>query len=104
MRIVLIIAGIEVLLFLCFWVMGLYRKAGIKRVFVSVLKGWIERAFLCYGLHAGVPLVILLFSALKLGTRFKEEHQNRISNDQFLVGNLLSVAAAIIYSQLITGF
>lgn len=60
----------------------------------DVFKGMLERLVLIIGLLAGYPHVITAFGALKIGTRIKDD-SNKISNDYFLVGNLISILAAI---------
>ena len=60
----------------------------------DVLKGVLERIFLIVGILAGYPHVITAFGALKIGTRIK--NGERISNDYFLVGNLISILGALI--------
>ena len=60
----------------------------------DVLKGILERIFLIVGMLAGYPHVITAFAAIKIGTRFKN---SKISNDFFLIGNLISILSAIIY-------
>ncbi len=63
-----------------------------------VLKGILERLMLYVGLLHGFPQILIAFAALKLGTRFREDEENRISNDYFLIGNLISILLAMIYS------
>ena len=62
----------------------------------DVLKGLLERLFLIVGMLNGYPHVIIAFGALKIGTRIKDE-ADKVSNDYFLVGNLISILASIIY-------
>ena len=61
----------------------------------DVLKGILERIVLIAGLMAGYPHVITAFGALKIGTRIKQD-ENKVSNDYFLTGNLISILSAII--------
>ncbi len=68
----------------------------------DVLKGMLERLVLIVGLMAGYPHVITAFGALKIGTRIKSE-ENKVSNDYFLIGNLISILAAIGYVATIKG-
>lgn len=65
---------------------------------ISILKGILERLFLISGLIFGYPQVIIAFGALKIGTRFQKS--SKISNDYFLIGNFISLLAALIFSQL----
>lgn len=62
----------------------------------DVLKGMLERLVLIVGLMAGYPHVITAFGALKIGTRISDGN-NKVSNDYFLVGNLISILAAIVF-------
>ncbi len=55
-----------------------------------MLLGVLERLFLYVGLMQGFGQTLILFGALKIGTRLKNE-KDKISNDYFLVGNLVSV-------------
>ena len=64
----------------------------------SVIKGLFERAFIVFTLLSGYPQALTFFAALKIGTRIKDEE--RISNDYYLIGNLISVALAILYTLL----
>ena len=76
-----------------------YQKIGFD--FKSILKGFIERTFLLITLVNDYPHALTLFSALKLATRLKHkdadaETENKF-NDFYLVGNMVSVIAAIGY-------
>lgn len=55
-----------------------------------MLLGVLERLFLYVGLMQGFGQSLILFGALKIGTRLKNE-EDKISNDYFLVGNIISV-------------
>ncbi len=61
----------------------------------SLFKGILERFILFLGLVSQINTILIFFGALKLGTRLKEQQETKISNDYFLVGNLLSVTIAI---------
>ena len=63
------------------------------------MKGILERAFISFSLLVGYPQVLTLFAALKIATRIKDE--SKISNDYYLIGNLVSVSLAILYTLLI---
>jgi hypothetical protein len=58
---------------------------------VAIGKGTLERLMLFTGLASGVPTVLIVFGALKVATRLKTEAENNVSNDYFLIGNLLSI-------------
>ena len=61
----------------------------------SVLRGALERAFLFIILLADLPQGLAFFGALKIATRLKDD--DKISNDYFLTGNLVSVLIVIGY-------
>lgn len=60
-----------------------------------ILNGVIERLFLHISLFFGFHHALTLFGALKVGTRIKTE-ENKVSNDYFLIGNLISAGLAIL--------
>ena len=64
----------------------------------SIIKGILERVLLSTGLLFGFPQVLIAFGALKLGTRLVTEQQSKISNDYFLVGNMVSILLALVYT------
>ena len=64
----------------------------------STAKGILERALLFTGLLFGFPQVLIAFGALKIGTRLGTDQQSKISNDYFLVGNLISIFLALVYT------
>lgn len=61
----------------------------------SVLRGALERAFIFIVLLVDLPQGLAFFGALKIATRLKDD--DKISNDYFLVGNLVSVLIVIGY-------
>ncbi|MBO6792257.1 MAG: hypothetical protein JJ895_00010 [Balneolaceae bacterium] len=63
---------------------------------IAVLKGIMERLLLILGLMNGYPHVITAFAALKIGTRINDK-EHKISNDYFLIGNLISLLAALAF-------
>jgi len=64
---------IEAILFVIFWQMKFYKGGQFKNNFFSMLKGWLERGFICFGLVNDLEIIIIFFSALKIGTRLHEE-------------------------------
>jgi acyl-CoA thioesterase FadM len=77
-----------------------YKRLGLD--FRSVAKGVLERTFLVVALLLDYPHALTLFSALKLATRLKREGaEERGFNDYYLMGNLLSVLAAMGYVLLV---
>jgi len=65
--------------------------------FTSWLKGFLERLFLTFLLLAGLQGgALILFGAIKLGTRLDSDKGRKVSNDYFVIGNFLSIAGAVI--------
>ena len=62
---------------------------------VSICKGSLERLFLFVSLVQDIPQSFIVFGALKIATRIKDD--SKITNDYFLVGNLISLLIAIGY-------
>lgn len=68
----------------------------IRITWTSWLKGWLERMFLVFLLLAGFEgAAIIVFGAIKLGTRVDRDKEEKVSNDYFLVGNIISIAAGV---------
>jgi hypothetical protein len=64
--------------------------------FTSILKGLLERAFIFTVLVEGLASALTVLGALKIATRIKDE-ESKVSNDFFLIGNLLSILFGIGY-------
>lgn len=104
---IIIIVGMEFVFDVLFTGMNpLEGKSFRNPDYRSLLKGILERAFLTFGFISGFPQVLIIFGALKLGTRLKRfedastvEARKKESryNDYYLIGNLLSVALSIVY-------
>ncbi|RQO36015.1 hypothetical protein DBR37_06650 [Herminiimonas sp. KBW02] len=62
---------------------------------IETFKGVLERLVIYVGLLSGYEIILVMFGALKLGTRLHDEGKNPVSNNYFLVGNLTSVLIAI---------
>lgn len=79
--------------FLAFWIFLMLRRKFVQKGFSMrpMILGILERMFLYVGLIQGFGQSLILFGALKIGTRLKNE-EDKISNDYFLVGNLVSVS------------
>lgn len=71
------------------------RLFGRSLTLSSVLRGILERGFLYISLLINLPQAMAFFGALKIATRLKDD--DKISNDYFLVGNLISVLIVIAY-------
>ncbi|MEJ0055424.1 MAG: hypothetical protein WDN75_07075 [Bacteroidota bacterium] len=78
---------VHILLFLVSKFIGKANKDKISRT--SILKGILERIFIVVTLHFKMTQSLTLLGALKIATRIKDE--DKISNDFFLIGNLISV-------------
>ncbi|WP_185154155.1 hypothetical protein [Fulvivirga sp. M361] len=61
-------------------------------------KGLAGRAFFTFALANDLPQSLTFFAALKIATTIKEE--DKISNDFYLLGNLLSITWGIMYSKI----
>jgi hypothetical protein len=93
----------EVLALFIFWVVRKFvgppeNSPGRK---LAVTKGVLERLMLLTGLLNEFPHILIAFGALKIGTRLREDQSSQISNNYFLVGNLISVLLAMVYAIII---
>ena len=59
-----------------------------------MIKGNIERLFLFLALVYNFPQALIAFGAIKIGTRIRPDE--KISNDYFFTGNMISLLLAII--------
>lgn len=96
-----IILASEALAVLLFWLLAKFNKNHDRNTInaSSILRGMAERAFITFTLVNGIYQSLTLFAALKIATRIKDD--DRISNEFYLLGNLLSITLAIIYGQLL---
>ncbi|MDN5203619.1 hypothetical protein QQ008_19680 [Fulvivirgaceae bacterium BMA10] len=87
----------EVVAFLLYYFVGKIRKKekSERMSATSLLKGALERAFVFLSLTNDFPQSLIVFGALKIATRIRPE--NKISNDYFLIGNLISLILAVLY-------
>ncbi|BDV43983.1 hypothetical protein GURASL_29060 [Geotalea uraniireducens] len=93
---VIFIVG-EILAILIFMTLrkSVANTSAIKKPDVETFKGILERLVIFCGLTGGYSTVLVMFGALKLGTRLHDEHDKNVSNNYFLIGNLLSAFIAI---------
>lgn len=61
-----------------------------------VLKGIIERLCLTLGLSLGFQSILVVFGALKIGTRLSPTNRKKVANDYFLLGNLISIMTSLL--------
>jgi hypothetical protein len=61
-----------------------------------MFKGVLERTFVVVTLNFDMVSALTLLGALKIATRIKDT-EDKISNDFFLIGNLMSVMFAVVY-------
>ena len=96
----LVFTGGEIIAFVVFLVLN--KKLGPKSDGTinvgAIAKGVLERLVLFTGLSNGFPQIIIAFGAFKLGTRLHDENGPGISNNYFLVGNLVSLLLAMLYT------
>ena len=63
----------------------------------TIAKGLLERFFVYMCLVNDLPHALTVLGALKLGTRLDADKQHAVSNDYFLIGNIISITLAIGY-------
>jgi hypothetical protein len=85
----------ELVAFLVFYFIRSKYEKNSNKAGVSIAKGMLERFAILLGLVASIPTIIVFFGALKLGTRLKEQQESKVSNDYFLIGNVVSIIIAI---------
>ena len=102
--IVLIAAGEIVIHFLFFVISRSIGKPNRDKInLATVLKGLLERTFVAVVLILGLASALTMLGALKIATRIKDE-ESKVSNDFFLMGNLISVLFGIVYYMLYLEF
>jgi len=101
--VVLLIAGVELLMIFLFVLLAKLNKNKTPEQnninALSILKGVLERGFVTFALMQNFPQVFTVFAALKIATRIKDD--THISNDFYLIGNIISITLAIIYYKVI---
>jgi len=98
--VLVLILAFELISVLLFWLTAKVNKN--RLTLNAVLKGILERTFITFALATGYPQALTLFAALKIATRIKDE--SKISNDYYLIGNLVSVTLALLYSLIINKY
>lgn len=92
-----VVAGELVLHMLLFALSRSIGKQSKDRITLSsILKGITERTFVVVVLQMQIASALTLLAALKIATRFKDE-ENKVTNDFFLMGNLISILFGIGY-------
>lgn len=93
----IVVAGEIVVHFLFFIVSRSIGKPNRDKInLATVMKGLLERTFVTVVLVLGLTSAITMLGALKIATRIKDE-ESKVSNDFFLMGNLISVMFGIGY-------
>ena len=95
---ILFLLACEIVALGFFWLIKMYQNCSKKEIVNSILKGILERGFLLVVLLLDIEVILIFFGAIKIGTRLHNDSKSKVSNDQFLVGNIISVFLAIIYS------
>tara|TARA_Y100001972_G_scaffold128821_1_gene191973 strand:+ start:5958 stop:6299 length:342 start_codon:yes stop_codon:yes gene_type:complete len=90
---VILVAG-ELVTNLFFFILIKIMNRG-RMSFSGAIRGTFERLFLFFAMVNDIFHALTLFGALKIATHIKDD--DRVSNDYFLIGNLISVSAAIGY-------
>ncbi len=62
---------------------------------LSVFKGLLERFVIYMCLVLGISQVLIVFGAIKIGTRLDKTKE--VTNDYFLIGNFCSILIAVLY-------
>jgi hypothetical protein len=89
---------IHVLLYLISKMIGKLNKDRMS--LISIFKGVLERTFILVTLFFDLASSLTLLGALKIATRIKDQ-EDKVSNDFFVIGNLVSVLFGIIYFLLV---
>jgi hypothetical protein len=93
----ILLAGEIVIHLLFFAISKSIGKPNRDRIsFSTILKGLLERTFVVVVLVLGLNAALAILGALKIATRIKDE-ENKVSNDFFLIGNLISIMFGIVY-------
>lgn len=71
-------------------------KIKILRINISTFKGTMERLIMAICLAIGLTPILIVFGALKIGTRLRSP-DDKIQNDYFLIGNLSSIFISVMY-------
>ncbi len=67
---------------------------------ISIFKGGLERFIVYLFLTINLSQILIVFGALKIGTRI--DKNEKIKNDYFLIGNFTSLFIAVMYYYLFT--
>lgn len=93
----LLLAG-EIVIHVLFYVISrsIGKPSRDKVNLATMLKGLLERTFVVVVLVLGLASALTMLGALKIATRIKDE-ETKVSNDFFLMGNLISIMFGIVY-------
>jgi hypothetical protein len=93
----IILAGEVLIHLLLFIISKAIGKTSKDRINVStIFKGILERSYVTIVSFLNMVPALTLLGALKIATRIKDE-ENKVSNDFFLIGNLVSILFGISY-------
>ena len=84
----------KIALFLQYCLYCIFSAITVRRK--SILKGLLERTFIVVSPYLNITQSLTLLGALKIATRIKDG-EDGVSNDFFLIGNLISVLFGIGY-------
>lgn len=98
-EIIYVFFRVEIAAFFIFFILNLIYVKNDARTFllkmkvisVGMLKGALERACLFFSLYLNFPQMLIAFGALKVGTRLGKDKDSKVSNDYYLIGNLISI-------------
>jgi energy-converting hydrogenase Eha subunit B len=95
--IILLVTGEVIVHFVFYVISKSIGKPSRDRInFATILKGLLERTFVVLVLVLELPSALTVLGALKIATRIKDE-ESKVSNDFFLMGNLISIIFGIVY-------
>lgn len=60
-------------------------------------RGILERLLVYVGLLLNFPIILSVFALIKVSTRLSIEQQNKVSNDYFLTGSMISSLVVFVY-------
>lgn len=74
---------------------GTTTEVSVNSEINPLIKGSIERICIFISLCNGIATILVAFGAIKIATRLTPD-KNKVSNDYFLLGNLISISIAVL--------